>query len=157
MSKRLVRLFYLLLRSYHFKKTRFHYPFFLCDLGFIEEICKYLHMNADKQSFDLNNEYIDLAVEVFSMLADPTRLRIVMILNDSERSVNEIAGMLGKQPASVSQHLAKLRMARIVQTRQEGQRVFYRVANEHVSQLAIDALYQAEHSVEVIPRHHRAG
>ena len=65
--------------------------------------------------------------------------------------------MLGKQPASVSQHLAKLRMARIVQTRQEGQRVFYRVANEHVSQLAIDALYQAEHSVENIPRHHRAG
>lgn len=58
---------------------------------------------------------------------------------------------------AVCQHLAKLRMARIVATRQEGQRVFCRLGNEHAWQLVTDAIFQAEHSVAAgrVPAHHR--
>lgn len=98
---------------------------------------------------------MELAVEVFGMLADATRVRIVLALQDAhELSVNSLAEAVDKSPAAVSQHLAKLRLARIVSTRQDGQRVFYRLENEHASRLVADAIYQAEHSLGGTPRHH---
>ncbi len=91
------------------------------------------------------------------MLADATRVRIVLALKDAgELSVNHLADILDKQPAAVSQHLAKLRLARIVSTRQDGQRVFYRLENEHTSRLVTDAIFQAEHSLGGTPRHHHS-
>lgn len=100
---------------------------------------------------------MELAVEVFAMLADATRVRIVLALQDSgELSVNHLADIVDKSPTSVSQHLAKLRLARIVSTRQDGQRVFYRLENEHASRLVADAIFQAEHSLGGTPRHHHA-
>lgn len=89
------------------------------------------------------------------MLADATRVRIILALRDVELSVNQLAEIVEKSPAAVSQHLAKLRLARIVVTRQEGQRVFYRLANGHARQLVADAIFQAEHSLENNPAHHR--
>ncbi|GIT79024.1 hypothetical protein LLS1_06930 [Leifsonia sp. LS1] len=91
------------------------------------------------------------------MLADATRVRVILALRDAgELSVNHLADILDKQPAAVSQHLAKLRLARIVTTRHEGQRVFYRLENEHAARLVTDAILQAEHSLGGIPRHHHA-
>lgn len=104
-----------------------------------------------------DSEYIELAVEVFSMLADATRVRIVMALRDAgELSVGQLAEIVGKSPAGVSQHLAKLRLARIVSTRQDGTRIFYRLENEHAQQLVADAVFQAEHSLGGTPHHHLA-
>ncbi|MEZ2370925.1 ArsR/SmtB family transcription factor [Arthrobacter sp. RCC_34] len=117
-------------------------------------------MDADKQicGMDPDGQYVELAVEVFTLLADATRVRIILALRrEEELSVNHLAELVGKSPAAVSQHLAKLRMARIVATRQEGQRVFYRLENEHASQLVSDAIFQAEHSLGGLPRHHHTG
>ncbi|CAN5170537.1 hypothetical protein BH09ACT3_BH09ACT3_01130 [soil metagenome] len=88
------------------------------------------------------------------MLADATRVRIILALREGELSVNHLAELVDKTPAAVSQHLAKLRLGRIVATRQEGQRVFYRLENEHASRLVADAIFQAEHSLGGTPRHH---
>ncbi|MFT2817134.1 ArsR/SmtB family transcription factor [Leifsonia sp. A12D58] len=112
-------------------------------------------LSADSE-LGADSEYVELAVEVFSMLADATRVRLVLALRDDEMSVNNLADSVDKSPAAVSQHLAKMRLARIVTTRQEGTRVFYRLANEHVSQLVADAIFQAEHSLGGTPRHHHA-
>ncbi|MGI8680157.1 MAG: ArsR/SmtB family transcription factor [Jatrophihabitans sp.] len=105
------------------------------------------------------SEQVDLAVEVFRMLADPTRVRLLGALStspaSSELSVNELAEAVGKRPSTVSQHLAKLRMARLVTTRRSGVQVLYRVMNEHVSQLVADALRHAEHVGPGVPAHHR--
>src|SRR5215208_6571266 len=60
----------------------------------------------------------------------------------------------GKPGPSVSQHLAKLRMARLVRTRREGTQVFYRLENDHVRQLVTDAVYNAEHAAGGVPAHH---
>lgn len=102
-----------------------------------------------------SSDAVELAVEVFAMLADATRVRIVLTLTEGERSVNELAQAVGKSPAAVSQHLAKLRLARIVAPRQDGTRVYYRLQDEHASRLVTDAIFQAEHAVEATPRHHR--
>jgi DNA-binding transcriptional ArsR family regulator len=120
-----------------------------------------MRMYADTQEADpgaagghVDVRFVDLAVEVFSMLADPTRVRIVLCLRAGELPVNAIAAAVGKAPAAVSQHLAKLRLARIVAARQDGNRVFYRLENEHASRLVTDAIHQAEHAIGQ-PRHHR--
>ncbi len=101
-------------------------------------------------------EQAELAVEVFRMLADTTRVRLLWALIDHELAVNELADRLGKPAPSVSQHLAKLRMARLVRTRREGTQVFYRLENEHVAQLVRDAVFNAEHASPEVPRHHVA-
>jgi DNA-binding transcriptional ArsR family regulator len=113
-------------------------------------------MNADNRcELSPESQYVELAVEVFSMLADATRVRIILALRDDELSVNHLADIVDKSPAAVSQHLAKLRLARIVATRQDGTRVFYRLANEHARQLVADAIFQAEHALGGVPAHHR--
>src|SRR5215207_3296479 len=118
--------------------------------------CKHLRMDAIKQQsrHEPHTRHVDQAVEVFGMLADPTRVLLILALADGELSVNHLADIVDKSPAAVSQHLAKLRLARIVATRQDGQRVFYRLENEHASQLVSDAIFQAEHSLGGTPRHH---
>ena len=95
-------------------------------------------------------------MEVLRMLADATRVRLLWALRDGERPVNELAEAVGKPATSVSQHLAKLRIARLVRTRRQGNQVFYRVENSHVRQLVEDAIYHAEHTSGDFPQHHRA-
>ncbi|MFD1211449.1 ArsR/SmtB family transcription factor [Arthrobacter sp. GCM10027362] len=114
-------------------------------------------MHEDKKACTLSvdSQCVELAVEVFSMLADATRVRIILALRDTELPVNELAEVVGKSPTAVSQHLAKLRLGRIVATRQEGTRVYYRLENEHARRLVTDAVFQAEHSLGGVPAHHR--
>jgi DNA-binding transcriptional ArsR family regulator len=114
-------------------------------------------MNADNQpsGLPLADDHAHLVVEVFRMLADATRVQLLWALADRELSVNDLADRIGKPGPSVSQHLAKLRMARLVRTRREGTQVFYRLENDHVRQLVTDAVFNAEHAAGGIPAHHR--
>ena len=89
------------------------------------------------------------------MLADPTRVQVLWALTDLELSVNELAEHVGKPAPSVSQHLAKLRMARLVRTRRDGTTIFYSLENNHIRQLVIDAVFNAEHAGPGIPPHHQ--
>jgi len=88
------------------------------------------------------------------MLADGTRIQILWALVDGEMSVNDLAVSIGKPGPSVSQHLAKLRMARLVRTRREGTQIFYQLENDHVRQLIIDGIHNAEHAGPALPAHH---
>lgn len=119
-------------------------------------------MHADNQ-----DEHVDTAVEIFRILSDRTRVGLLRILGSgepgstgpwvgSELSVGALADALGARPSTVSQHLAKLRMARLVTTRRDGTQILYRIANEHVSQLVADALRHSEHLGSGTPAHHLA-
>lgn len=106
-----------------------------------------------------NTDYADdveLVAEVFRMLSEPTRVAILVSLSaKGELAVGDLATATRKRPSTVSQHLAKLRMAGLVTTRRQGTTVFYAAANEHVVQLVADALRHAEHLAPGTPRHHR--
>ena len=115
----------------------------------------YLRMHADSSQGRLPDDQAGLVVEVFRMLADATRVQVLWSLTHREMSVNELAEHVGKPASSVSQHLAKLRMARLVRTRREGPTIFYSLENDHVRQLVIDAVCNAEHAGPGVPRHHR--
>ncbi len=85
------------------------------------------------------------AVGMLKLLADETRLRVIWALLEGEHSVNELAELVGAQPAAVSQHLAKLRLARLVRSRREGTRIFYVVDDAHVRRLVEEVLTHADH------------
>jgi DNA-binding transcriptional ArsR family regulator len=114
-----------------------------------------MHADSDAPNAPLPDHQVDLAVEVFRMLADATRVQILWALIDGELSVSELAERAGKAPASTSQHLAKLRMARLVRPRREGTTIFYRLDNDHVARLITDAVYNAEHAGPGVPGHHQ--
>ncbi|WP_117406944.1 ArsR/SmtB family transcription factor [Mycobacterium marinum] len=114
-------------------------------------------MNADNAAWlRLDDDEVSLIAEVFRILADSTRIQLLWALTGTELSVNELAERVGKPAPSVSQHLAKLRMARLVCTRRSGTTIFYRLENEHVCQLVTDAVFNAEHVGHAIPPHHRS-
>jgi DNA-binding transcriptional ArsR family regulator len=123
-----------------------------------ELVCQNMRMNADNRicGREPDSQFVELAVEVFAMLADATRVRIILALRDGELPVHQLAEMVHKSPPAVSQHLAKMRLGRIVAARQDGTRVFYRLENEHAQRLVSDAIFQAEHSLGGTPRHHHA-
>lgn len=91
-------------------------------------------------------EQADLAAETFRMLADPTRIKILWALLQGESSVNCLAELAGVSQTSVSQHLAKLRLAGLVHGRREGTFVYYTAADAHVQHLLAEALFHADHT-----------
>jgi DNA-binding transcriptional ArsR family regulator len=91
------------------------------------------------------------AVGMLKLLGDETRLRIIWALLDGEHSVNELAELVGAQAAGVSQHLAKLRLARLVRTRREGTRIYYVADDTHVRRLVEEVLSHADHVTRAGP------
>ena len=75
-------------------------------------------------------EQAELAVEVFRMLSDTTRVRLLWALIDPELAVHELADRVGKPAPAVSPHLAQPVLARLVRHRREGTPGFYRLESE---------------------------
>ncbi len=100
-----------------------------------------------------NEEQANLAAESFRMLADVTRVKLLWALLQGESSVTCLAELVGASPTAVSQHLAKLRLARLVKTRREGTFVFYSAADVHVRRLLDEALFHADHADHDLPDH----
>src|SRR4051812_32090994 len=98
-----------------------------------------------------NDEQVHLAAESFRMLADPTRIRLLWALLQGESSVSCLAELVGAGPTTVSQHLAKLRLAGLVRGRREGTFVYYTAADDHVRALLAEALFHADHTDRDLP------
>lgn len=73
--------------------------------------------------------------EFFSLLADPTRLKIVIALRTSELCVQDIAMTIGLSVSAVSHQLRLLKAAKIVKYRREGKMMYYSLDDAHVEQL----------------------
>src|SRR3990172_8997887 len=82
----------------------------------------------------MDERIFQMHAEVCKSMASPTRLKILATLQDGEKSVDELARALGLAKSNVSQHLAVLRHRRIVATRREGLKVFYRCGNPKMLQ-----------------------
>ena len=99
---------------------------------------------------------LDGAAELARLVADRTRLAILALLAQRELSVGEIAHKLNRPIAAVSQHLAKLRIGRLVSSRRAGTTIYCALANEHVGALVTNILEQSEHTLYDRPPHHEA-
>jgi DNA-binding transcriptional ArsR family regulator len=73
--------------------------------------------------------------ELFKALAHRSRIRILELLRDGEKSVTELQLMLGVEGSTVSQQLAILRMKNLVDTRKLGNNIYYRLRDRQVNDL----------------------
>lgn len=106
-----------------------------------------MHEDSRGAALTVESPYVEVAAEIFHLLSDPTRIRIILALRDGEVSVNHLADICDKSPSVVSQHLAKLRLSRIVQARREGTTSFYSLTDDHAQRLVAEAVFQAQHSL----------
>lgn len=81
----------------------------------------------------------DLAA-IFSVLADPTRVRIVQALAERELCVCDLANLVGMRQSTVSHQLRLLRALRIVRFRKEGRVAYYMLDDAHVGALLSQGL-----------------
>ena len=90
------------------------------------------------------NTLFDLT-ELFRILGDSTRVRILYVLFEAEMCVCDIAALLGMTQSAISHQLLALKNARLVKGRREGKIVFYSLADDHVKTIINQGL---EHIAE---------
>src|SRR3954468_11765986 len=92
-----------------------------------------------------DDQVVELA-EMFRLMSDPTRLKIILACLDAPAAVGEIAERLGISASLVSHHLRLLRAARLLQADRRGRQVFYAVMDEHIRSMLSDMV---DHVAEV--------
>lgn len=96
-------------------------------------ICKYLNIDILCYTKTMYERLFQLQEETLKVLANHKRLEIVQLLHNKELTVTEMVEMLGVPQANISQNLSLLRQARIVATRKEGLRVYYRLTDKRIA------------------------
>ena len=102
---------------------------------------------------DLTAERVRQASRIFEMLAEPHRLLILWTLMSGPADVTSLAAAIGASRTSVSQHLAKLRTAGLVDVERRGRRQIHSIRGGHVRRLLREALNQADHTMTGEPPH----
>lgn len=96
----------------------------------------------------LPEDELVLAVALFRLLGDPTRGRLLYALQAAgELCVGDLAGVVGAQESTVSHALRLLRAAGVVKARRAGRLMFYRLADEHVTDLLLLTHQHVDHTV----------
>lgn len=110
-------------------------------------------IESRKHPDSLTAEQVNAAAVSFTLLADPTRVRMLWALRDEDLDVASLAMVAGCRPTVASQHLSKLRLAGLVEGRRDGRRVLYRLRGSHVRTLLTEALFHADHHISGAPVH----
>jgi DNA-binding transcriptional ArsR family regulator len=98
-----------------------------------------------RASMPSDDQVADLA-DVFGLLADPGRLRVLVALLEGEMCVCDLAAAAGASESAASHHLRLLRAHRVVQVRRSGRMAYYRLADAHVRMLLDIALTHIGHA-----------
>jgi ArsR family transcriptional regulator len=88
-----------------------------------------------KEAWSLPPEAVELVAGRFKVLSEPIRIQILQALHDGPMSVNDITAAIGSTQPNVSKHLRLLQESSFVSRRQQGNTVFYSIADESVFRL----------------------
>ncbi len=108
--------------------------------------CCIITMDAHAQMQE-DLQKADILADIFRLLGDESRLKIVLFCRQRSVSVSDIADGVGLSPSLVSHHLRLLRTARIMRTERDGRRVFYTVSDSHVDHMLQDMLEHTQCNV----------
>jgi DNA-binding transcriptional ArsR family regulator len=98
-------------------------------------------------------ELLETAAGTLRMLAEPTRLHLLWQLAQGPKSVTELTAGASVPRTVVSQHLAKLRLSGLVDTRKDGRHVIYSLHDGHLIRLIQETINHADHRVTGEPVH----
>lgn len=85
------------------------------------------------------------AADLLKVFGDPTRIRIIFVLGQSEMCVCDIAKLLNMTQSAISHQLRVLKQARLVKARRSGKTIFYSLCDDHVQKIFYCAM---EHIME---------
>lgn len=105
-----------------------------------DEFCTHGKILEQLQDKRIDEEKSLRTAELFKVLGDNTRIKILYYLLQSELCVCDLTVLVGSTQSAVSHQLRVLRNLRIVQGRKDGKQVFYSICNNHVRQLLLEAL-----------------
>lgn len=88
-----------------------------------------------KQALPVPPEVVQQVAEYFSLLSEPMRLRLLHLLRDEEKCVQELVEATQTSQANVSKHLKVMWQAGILSRRSEGTCAYYRVEDEMIFEL----------------------
>lgn len=88
----------------------------------------------------IDHAALERLTDIFRVLGDPTRLRMLDALSRGESCVGDLAARLGLTESAVSHQLRLLRTARLVRARRDGRMIFYSLHDTHVLTLFDQAL-----------------
>ena len=98
-------------------------------------------------------ELLETAAGTLRMLAEPTRLHLLWQLSNGPKTVTELTAAAGAPRTVVSQHLAKLRLSGLVDTRKDGRHVIYSLHDGHLVRLIHETINHADHRITGEPTH----
>jgi ArsR family transcriptional regulator, lead/cadmium/zinc/bismuth-responsive transcriptional repressor len=87
---------------------------------------------SDVRSRLLGGRPVESIADVFRLLGDPTRVRLVDALSHGEQCVSDLASLVGISESAVSHQLRLLRSARLVRVRRSGRSAYYALDDHHV-------------------------
>ncbi|HED14249.1 MAG TPA: ArsR family transcriptional regulator [Gammaproteobacteria bacterium] len=96
---------------------------------------------------EIDDDQVIQLTEMFRLMGDPTRLRIILACLHGPTSVGTIATALNLSASLVSHHLRLLRATRVMRGQRHGKQIHYTVADEHISCVIADML---EHVAEPV-------
>src|SRR5262245_10126385 len=95
----------------------------------------------------VNDQTVRDLAQVFKLMSDETRLRILLYLAQSgELHVTDLCNRLGQSQPAVSHHLALLRVSGLIESRREGKHNYYSVRADHFGEL-LTQLFSAAGSI----------
>ena len=98
---------------------------------------------------------VEVASDAFRLLADPTRIKLLWACSRASPRSRAWPSSSAASPTAVSQHLSKLRWAKLVRVRREGTFAYYSAADDHVARLLAEALYTPTTRSSACPTTHR--
>ncbi|WP_077487752.1 ArsR/SmtB family transcription factor [Sinomonas mesophila] len=98
-------------------------------------------------------ELLETAAGTLRMLAEPTRLQLLWQLAEGPKTVTELTAAAPAPRTVVSQHLAKLRLSGLVDTRKDGRHVIYSLHDGHLVRLIRETINHADHRLTGEPTH----
>ena len=92
----------------------------------------------------LQPDTVGALADIFKVLGDPTRVRILDVLSRGEQCVCHLAALLGMTESAISHQLRLLRTTRIVRARRDGRLIYYSLDDKHVLTLFRQGLRHVE-------------
>ena len=86
----------------------------------------------DQEDFFLDEDELIEMAELFKMFGDSTRIKILCVLFEGEKCVQEITEAGGVSQSAVSHQLRLLKQARLIRSRRNGKQIYYTLADDHV-------------------------
>ena len=115
----------------------------------IIEFCECNVLHPDKIEIAhrnlLDNESISLLTLFFKTFSDPTRMKIILALKETELCVCDLSAVINVSQSAVSHQLKTLRENRLVKYRKEGNVVYYSLDDDHVHVLITQAMNHLKH------------